>query len=108
MDLPDRWISALVLGILKGRQVRRSSYSLRALARDLKIDPSVLSKLLRGKRGWSSQQRILLSQFLERIGQSLGPVESEFRNLEEVALSRALETGAQISSGEHPPELHEV
>ncbi len=48
MDSPT-FYSKAILDLLEERKKRNSNYSMRALARDLSIDPSNLSKLIKGK-----------------------------------------------------------
>jgi len=50
---------------LQNRTKKNSNYSLRSFARDLNIEPSSLSKLLRGKRTFSKQMIIRLSDALK-------------------------------------------
>ena len=94
MKLPDAWVSAFVRGVLEGRQARNRSYSLRALARDLKIDPSALSKILRGKRYWTVRQKAQLSHKLGALGIPTESVEQEFLKLDIEITERLKRAGA--------------
>ncbi len=81
---------------------------MRSLARDLQIDPSVLSKLLRGERGWSESQRLLLRAFLVRMHLDPDSLLSEIRNLELAGLRTAEGIGesAALNKCALPPPTH--
>lgn len=55
----------LLLDELRRRQARNVRYSLRAFARALDMDPSTLSKILRGKRALSMRKAFDLAMRLQ-------------------------------------------
>lgn len=57
---------------LEARKSKNFSYSLRAMARDLNISPSTLSKIMNGKYSTSEK---MLSEIVEKLG--LEPAEQE-------------------------------
>lgn len=76
---------------LKRRMNSNSAYSLRSFARDLETDPSLLSKLIRGKRKISNKQidRLgkLLNLSLRNIESFKNPSEIDYRQEERYQLS---------------------
>lgn len=68
-------ISSLLVEELKKRKSKNQSYSLRALARILELEPSALSKLMKG-------QRLPTEKTISRITEKLKVSESDLQNIQ--------------------------
>ena len=63
--LQSKSVGEFLSSLLRVRQLNRKSYALRTLAKKLKLSPSMLSSVIRGKRCLSKEKVLLIADCAE-------------------------------------------